>query len=228
MFDEEKYIEGYIFDLDGVVVDTAEFHFTAWKRLANELGIPFTKEDNEKLKGVSRIRSLEILLSLGSAKYDEGTIKELADRKNDWYLELISTMNQDDILPGVLALLNELKKRNLKLALGSASKNARTIIRKVNLENYFDVIIDGTQVTRAKPDPEVFTKCAAGLRVDPKDCVVFEDAEAGIEAAKRAGMYTIGIGSPHELGNANIVIESFQRLDMGLSNFGLPLSNGAR
>lgn len=203
-------IKACLFDLDGVIVDTAKYHYLAWKRLANELGFEFTEEDNERLKGVSRMKSLEILLEIGGLALDETSKEALAAKKNTWYVEYISKMNSSEILPGILDFLSSLKKNGIKTALGSVSKNAMTILTNIGIVNYFDAIIDGTKISNAKPHPEVFLKGAAELKVDPKDCVVFEDAQAGIEAAINAGMYSIGVGSPEVLNKANFVISSFE------------------
>lgn len=202
-------VKACIFDLDGVIVDTAKYHYLAWRRLAEELGFEFTKEQNERLKGVSRVRSLEILLSIGQVKLSEAEKLEAMEKKNSWYREYITKMDSSEILPGVLNFLDELKSKGIKLALGSASKNAMTILKQVDLLDYFDAVIDGTKVCKAKPDPEVFLLGAESLQVAPKDCVVFEDAEAGIEAANRAGMYSVGVGSSSILHEADKVISGF-------------------
>lgn len=207
-------ITACIFDLDGVLVDTAKYHYLAWKKLANELNIEFGKEHNEKLKGVSRMRSLEIILELGGIELDDDTKIKLAEKKNAWYVEYISKLKADEILPGVIEFLETAKANNFKLALGSASKNSMLILEKLNLIEYFDAIIDGTKVTKAKPDPEVFLRGAEELNVSPENCVVFEDAEAGIEAAVNAGMYSIGIGSPDILNKANFVISGLNEMTL--------------
>lgn len=208
-----------IFDLDGVVVDTAKYHYIAWKSLANELGFDFTKDDNERLKGVSRMTSLDILLSIGGVKLDQETKLELADKKNRNYLEYILKMTPDEILPGVKEFMNELRSNGVKIALGSASKNAMTILNQLELTDYFDAIVDGTHVSNAKPDPEVFLKGAELLKVVPSECVVFEDAEAGVEAAINGKMKCVGIGSPKVLGKANIVVPGFVGFSMAQLNF---------
>lgn len=203
-------IKACLFDLDGVIVDTAKYHYLAWKKLANELGFEFTEEDNERLKGVSRMKSLEILLEIGGLAFDEAAKDALAAKKNTWYVEYISKMDSSEILPGVLDFLSSLKKNGIKTALGSVSKNAMTILTNIGIVDCFDAVIDGTKIINAKPHPEVFLKGAKELEVDPKDCVVFEDAQAGIEAAINAGMYSIGVGSPEVLNKANFVISSFE------------------
>ncbi|MGG3509147.1 beta-phosphoglucomutase [Paenibacillus lautus] len=203
-------ISACLFDLDGVLVDTAKYHYIAWKRLAGELGFEFTEQDNERLKGVSRMASLDILLEVGGVKLDEGAKLALAEKKNAWYVEYISNMDESEILPGALEFIHALKERGIKVALGSASKNAMLILNNTGLTPYFDAIIDGTKTAQAKPDPEVFTMGAHELGARPDACVVFEDAEAGIEAATRAGMRSVGIGSPETLGRANIVLPSLE------------------
>lgn len=212
-------IKGCIFDLDGVIVDTAKYHYLAWKRLANELGFEFTKEQNEKLKGVSRMRSLDILLEIGNKDFDDNTKLELATKKNQWYVEYISQMDISEILPGVKDFFNILKENNIKIALGSASKNSKLILKNLNLENSFDAIVDGTKVSKAKPDPEVFLIGAKELNLSPEHCVVFEDAEAGVEAGKAANMKVIGIGSPSILKKADKVIPGFKNQSIELLNF---------
>lgn len=213
-----KKIEACIFDLDGVVVDTAKYHYIAWKSLANELGFDFTTEDNERLKGVSRMRSLEILLEIGGMQFPENEMIEMATRKNDLYVSYIEKMTADEILPGVTKFLNELKAVGIKIALGSASKNAPLILERIFLTNIFDAVIDGNSVTEAKPNPEVFLKGAKALNTKPENCVVFEDALAGVEAAKNAGMACVGIGSAENLGIADIVVPGFEGLSLDWLN----------
>ena len=174
---------GFIFDLDGVIVDTAKYHYLAWKNLADELGIQFTEDDNEKFKGVSRKRCLEILLEMGNISVSKEQFDLWLQEKNEDYLKYISKMDKSEILPDVPKVLEYLKEKGIPMALGSASKNAVSILKKVELMSYFDAIVDGTQVTKAKPDPEVFLIAAKKIGVKPKNCVVFEDALAGIEAA---------------------------------------------
>jgi beta-phosphoglucomutase len=207
-------IKACLFDLDGVLVDTAKYHFLAWKHLADELGINFTKIDNERLKGVSRMASLNIILELGSMDFYHETKIELANKKNQWYVEYISKITPDEILPGAEEFLKLSKKAGLKTVLGSASKNSLTILKNVNLTHYFDALIDGNKVSKAKPDPEVFLNGAAEINIPPKNCVVFEDAQAGIDAAINAGMYSIGIGSPYILKGANMVIAGLHEMTL--------------
>jgi beta-phosphoglucomutase len=207
-------IKACIFDLDGVIVDTAKYHYLAWNRLAKDLGFEFLPEHNERLKGVSRVRSLEILLEVGGLTFSEAEKERMATLKNKWYLEFIHKMTPDEILPGVLTLLSELRNAGIKIALGSASKNAPLILQQVKITQFFDAVIDGNKVSKAKPDPEVFLKAALELGVDPSLCVVFEDAEAGVEAALNGNMRCIGVGSPEVLFRANLVIPGFENFSL--------------
>lgn len=207
-------IKACIFDLDGVIVDTAVYHYKAWKRLANELGFDFTEHDNEKLKGVSRTRSLELILQWGGVTKTEAEKEELATRKNDWYVEMISHMAPAEILPGAKEFLIACRNAGLKTALGSASKNSMTILDKIGLTHLFDAIIDGNKVSKPKPDPEVFLKGAEEVNVVPAECVVFEDAIAGIEAAIVGGMKAVGIGSPEVLTEANLVVSGLNEMTL--------------
>ncbi|MGD9991984.1 MAG: beta-phosphoglucomutase [Salinivirgaceae bacterium] len=211
-------IRACIFDLDGVVVDTAKYHYQAWKRLAQEMGFDFTPEDNEKLKGVSRMDSLNILLSIGGIKISEEEKHQLAEKKNNWYKEYIDTMTPEEVLPGVVNFFEELKLHRIKMALGSASKNAQSILEKTNLSHWFDAIIDGTKTQEAKPNPEVFLLGARELGIEPKYCAVFEDAEAGVVAALNANMYCIGVGSPQVLNKAHQVIPGLFDMNMAKLN----------
>ena len=207
-------IKACIFDLDGVIVDTAKYHYLAWKALAVELGFEFTEEHNENLKGVSRMDSLEFLLQVGKivGLSDEEKVK-FATQKNDLYLTFIHKMTPDEILPNVRPFLQDLRDNGVKIALGSASKNAELILNRLDLMKYFDAIVDGRHISKAKPDPEVFLKGAEALEMDAKDCVVFEDAVAGVKAAKLAGMACIGIGDPQVLGEADSVMPGFIDFD---------------
>jgi len=204
-----KKITACLFDLDGVLVDTAKYHYLAWKELADELGIVFTETHNELLKGVSRMDSLDIILNLGKLELPQAKKEELADKKNQVYVEYILKMEEDEILPGVREFLTGLRERRIGVALGSASKNALLILERLHIADLFDAVIDGTKVSKAKPDPEVFLKGAEALSAHPDECIVFEDAIAGVEAAKNAGMYCIGIGDPATLHQANLVISGF-------------------
>ncbi len=206
--------KGFIFDLDGVIVDTAKYHYLAWKHLADELGIPFTKEQNEQFKGVSRKRCLEILLDWGNLKVSQTQFNDWLVEKNEDYLQYIETMTASEILPDVPKVLNYLKEHGIPMALGSASKNARPILKKVGLIPYFTTIVDGTQVTKAKPDPEVFMIAAREINVMPENCIVFEDALAGIEAANNAGMISIGIGKKKILAEARFVFKDFTEIEL--------------
>ncbi|SNR15828.1 beta-phosphoglucomutase [Tenacibaculum jejuense] len=204
--------KGFIFDLDGVIVDTAKYHFLAWKKLANDLGIDFTEDQNEQLKGVSRVKSLEKILNWGGVSISEEEFLQLMDKKNTDYLSYIETMTEDEILVDVPKVLNLLKVENQGLALGSASKNARTILKKVELFDKFDSIVDGTNVTKAKPDPEVFIIAAENLEIAPEKCIVFEDSIAGIQAANAANMISIGIGQKDVLSEADYVFKDFSEI----------------
>ncbi len=201
-----------IFDLDGVLVDTAKYHYLAWRELAQCLGFEFTPQQGETTKGVSRMASLDIVLRAGGMehRFTDEQKQELAARKNRRYLEYVHRMTSEEVLPGVLPLLAGLRAHGMKLILGSASKNACAIIDRCGLRPYFDCIIDGNQVSKAKPDPEVFAKGAEMLHVPPSECVVFEDAAAGIEAATRAGMRSVGVGDNPSLGKASLQISSFE------------------
>lgn len=194
-----------IFDLDGVIVDTAKYHFLAWRNLANSLGFDFTEEQNEQLKGVSRVKSLEILLDIGNVKLSKKKKRLLLEEKNNEYLEYVNKMTSDEILPGVLEILNFLDENNISYALGSASKNAPLILEKVGLLERFFALVDGNDVTKAKPDPEVFLIGAKKLNVNPEDCIVIEDAIAGVQAANTANMLSIGIGDKNVLSEADYV-----------------------
>ncbi|WAM36333.1 beta-phosphoglucomutase [Caldicellulosiruptor acetigenus] len=209
-----KSIEGAIFDLDGVIVDTAKYHYFAWKKLANMLRFEFTEKDNEKLKGVSRKESLEILLKIGGKEneFSEAQKEELMDIKNNWYLEYVGKLTEDDLLPGAKETILTLKEQGIKTGLATASKNAMLILERLKIKDLFDAIVDGTQISRAKPDPEIFLKCAQKLKVAPQKCIVFEDAAAGIKAAKAAGMFAIGVGSPETLSEADIVVGNLTQL----------------
>lgn len=209
-------LKACIFDLDGVIVDTARYHFLAWKKLATQLNIEFTEEDNEHLKGVSRMDSLELILNSSNLKIDQKTKEEYADQKNRWYFDYINRMTPDEILPGSLKLIKDLKMAGIKIALGSASRNTPLILERLRLENTFDAIADGNIVLKAKPDPEVFLTAARMLGVNPPDCIVFEDAIAGIRAANAAGMMCIGIGSAKVLTEAHNIVAGLDKLDLKL------------
>jgi beta-phosphoglucomutase len=206
--------EACIFDLDGVIVDTAKYHFLAWKRLADDLGITFTEHDNERLKGVSRMASLEIILQIGNIKVGTVEKEEFAHLKNGWYVDYINKMTPDEILPGAVEFIHELKRAKIRVALGSASKNTPLILERVNLKNVFDAVADGNNVSKAKPDPEVFLTAAKMVGVKPEKCVVFEDAAAGVQAALNAGMKCVGIGSGEVLTGAHLIIKGLYEMNI--------------
>lgn len=210
--------KGFIFDLDGVIVDTAKYHYLAWKRLAKSLDINFTEEENEQLKGVSRVKSLEKILFWGNKTISEDQFTELMAKKNEEYLSYIADMNRDEILPDVPRVLDTLIEKEQPISLGSASKNARTILERVDLNKYFDAIVDGNDVSKAKPDPEVFLIAAKLLNIKPENCIVFEDSVAGVEAANVANMVSIGIGSKDVLGHAQYVFKDFTEISEDFIN----------
>jgi beta-phosphoglucomutase len=206
--------KAFIFDLDGVIVDTAKYHFLAWKKLANSVGVDFTEAQNEQLKGVSRVRSLEKILAWGGIELSEDKFMELMAKKNNDYLSYVNKMDDNEILPDVPKILSFLKEEGSPIALGSASKNARTILQKVHLYDKFDAIVDGTNVTKAKPDPEVFLNAAELLQTEPNNCVVFEDSVAGVQAANIANMISIGIGDKNVLHEADFVFKDFTEISL--------------
>lgn len=205
--------KGIIFDLDGVIVDTAKFHYLAWRKMANDLGFDITLEQNEKLKGVSRVNSLQQILGWGNITVTETEFEELMSSKNDDYLARIAHMDEEDLLPGVKKSLDFLTENNVPFALGSASKNARPILKGLKIAQRFKAIVDGNDVSKAKPDPEVFLIAAEKLGIPPQDCVVFEDSVAGIEAANAAGMLSIGIGDKEILKEADYNFADFTEID---------------
>lgn len=205
-------MKGALFDLDGVLVDTAKYHFKAWRQLANSMGFDFSEHDNEQLKGVSRTESLEIILKLGGVTKTADEKAALCDLKNQWYVEMIGTMDPSELLPGVVKYLEALRAQGTKIALGSASKNAAMILDKTGITKYFDAIVDGTSVSKSKPDPEVFLQGAKKLGLDPADCVVFEDSRAGLQAAQAGGMASVGIGKGTDLPEADVVVPGVSAL----------------
>jgi beta-phosphoglucomutase len=207
-----EHMKGAIFDLDGVIVDTAKYHYLAWRSLAADLGFEFTEAHNERLKGVSRMRSLDILLETGGLEFNEADKAAMAERKNRVYVDYISRLDDSELLPGVREYLGSLKKRGVGIALGSASKNAAFILDRLKISGLFDAVVDGNTVSRAKPDPEVFQTACRRLGLQPADCVVFEDAEAGIAAAKAAGMRVVGIGKRELLAAADFVVTGLHEL----------------
>ncbi len=214
----QRIIKAALFDLDGVIVDTAKYHYIAWKTIADELGFDFTEEHNERLKGVSRRRSCEILLEVGGITASDEEIEDMMQRKNDIYLSYIKKLDETELLPGAVECLNALRENGIKIALGSASKNSPLILENLKITDKFDAIIDGNCTQKAKPDPEVFTLGAKALSVEYENCVVFEDSFAGVDAAQAAGMATIGIGSRDMLEKADIVIDGLSSFDMSLLN----------
>lgn len=207
--------KAFIFDLDGVIVDTAKYHFLAWQKLASQLGIEFTPEHNEELKGVSRVRSLDIILELGKVVAHQNDKNHWLKQKNDEYLSYLKDIDNSEILPGVMPVLEFLKTNKQSIALGSASKNARPILEKTGIIDYFDAIVDGNDVTNAKPDPEVFLQAAKLLGINPSNSIVFEDSVAGIQAANIAKMTSVGIGELHILHEAQFIFKDFTFMDIG-------------
>ncbi|WIV20383.1 beta-phosphoglucomutase [Paenibacillus polygoni] len=209
-------MKAVIFDLDGVITDTAEYHYLAWKSLADELNLPFDKEFNEKLKGVSRMESLELILSLGDTAYSDEEKKALAEKKNDLYKEMIAKVTPADLLPGIEALLKELQEAGIGTALASASKNAPFILDRLGVTHYFNHVVDVNLIKQGKPDPEIFLTGAAKLGVLPEECVGIEDAEAGIESILSAGMYAVGVGTPAQMQKADLIVSSTAELSLSL------------
>jgi beta-phosphoglucomutase len=210
--------KAFIFDLDGVIVDTAKYHYLAWKKIATELGIEFTHEHNELLKGVSRVRSLDIILSLGEVEASQAQKDQWLIQKNEEYLSYLVDMDQSEILPGVMKVLEFLKVNYQPIALGSASKNARPILEKTGILSYFDAIVDGNDVSNAKPDPEVFLQAAKKLGISNENSIVFEDSVAGIQAANSASMTSIGIGEASILNDAKYNFQDFTCIDEAFLN----------
>lgn len=192
-------IRAVIFDLDGVLVSTDALHYRSWQELADAEGIPFDRRINERLRGVSRMESLEIVLERAPRSYTDEEKAALAERKNNTYRALLQTLTPADLLPGALETVQALRQRGLRTAVGSSSRNTRLIIERLRLGPYFDVVVDGNDITRSKPDPEVFLRAAERLGLPPRQCLVVEDALAGIESARRAGMPVFGIGTPEQL-----------------------------
>lgn len=205
---KENMIKAFLFDLDGVIVDTAIYHYQAWKQMANDLGFDISEEFNEQLKGVSRMESLDIILKHGGIDLSKAEKLSLATKKNEIYLNLVSKMSPADILPGVSDFFVQVKKEKIRTALGSVSKNATLILDQIGMLADFDAIIDGNKIAKGKPDPEVFLKGAEELGVLPNECLVFEDAVAGVEAAKNGGMKAVGIGKKDVLTKADIVVDN--------------------
>jgi beta-phosphoglucomutase len=208
------HLKACLFDLDGVIVDTAKYHFIAWRQITEELGFAFTEANNERLKGVSRQRSLDILLEIGGLTFDNQEKVRLAAEKNALYLRYVMKMTPEEILPGALHFLGSCRAAGYRTALASASRNAVVILDLLRIAPLFDVVMDGNKVRHTKPDPEVFLNCARDLGIAPEDCAVFEDAEAGIDAAKAAGMFAIGIGDPGRLGKADLVVPGLSAISV--------------
>lgn len=206
--------KAFIFDLDGVIVDTAKYHFLAWQKLAQQIGIEFTPEHNEQLKGVSRVRSLDIILELGEVNATQENKNKWLVQKNEDYLSYLIDMNESELLPGILPILRYLKENNQLIALGSASKNARPILEKTGILSFFDAIVDGNDVTNAKPDPEVFLQAAKLLNTKNENAIVFEDSVAGVQAANSAKMTSIGIGDAEILHEAKYIFKDFTFIDI--------------
>lgn len=204
--------KAFIFDLDGVIVDTAKYHFLAWQKIAKELNIDFTLEHNELLKGVSRVRSLDIILELGKVEASQEDKDKWLIQKNEDYLTYLVDMDESEILPGVFTILKFLKEQNQPIALGSASKNARPILEKTGILSYFNAVVDGNDVTNAKPDPEVFLIAAKLLNINPENAIVFEDSVAGVQAANIAKMTSVGIGEASVLHEAKYIFRDFTEI----------------
>ncbi|MBD1425235.1 beta-phosphoglucomutase [Sphingobacterium arenae] len=205
-------VAAVIFDLDGVLVDTAVFHYRAWKRLAKQFDFDFTEVENEQLKGVSRVDSLNLILKWADKDVPAAEREQLASLKNTWYLELVENMKEGDVLPGTIDLLTYLKATDKKIALGSASKNAVRILEKTGIRHYFDAILDGNAVKNSKPDPEVFLKAATAVGVAPSGCVVLEDAQAGIDAARAANMQVIAVDKSYTLANYDVRVDDLSEI----------------
>lgn len=211
-------MKGIIFDLDGVIVSTDHYHYLAWKDMANSINIDFNEKTNDRLRGVSRRESLEIILSLGNISLPEEKKLELMNKKNNYYVSLLDNISSKDILPGVLELLNYLKNNNYKVAIGSSSKNTKKILEKIGLLYSFDAIADGTDIINSKPAPDVFLVASKKLNLNPSECMVIEDAIAGIEAAKAAGMFAVGIKDATNCNLCDLKISSMQDIIYYLNN----------
>ena len=209
-----REIKAFILDLDGVLTDTAEYHYRAWKQLADEEGIPFNRQDNEQLRGVSRRQSLEILLGACVSHYTEGDIQEMMARKNGYYVAMLEQITEDDFLPGAPELLQDLRTRGIKIAIGSASKNTRTVLDRLDILDDFDAISDGHSVSKAKPAPDGFLFAASEMGIIPENCVVVEDAASGVQAALAANMLAIGIGPAERVGHAHLRYDSTAKVDL--------------
>lgn len=213
-----------IFDLDGVLVDTAKYHFRSWIKLAETLGFEIQPELEEELKGISRMKSLEIVLKAGGIQADEEEKILYAKQKNDWYLESLENLSDEVILPGVIDFLDHLRDEGIPMAVGSASKNATFVLNQLNMTDYFVTIVDGTMVRQSKPDPEVFLNAARDLQYPPDKIIVFEDSAKGLVAAHKGGFHTIGIGDPEKLKEAAVVIPNFQKMKFNKLTMALELN----
>lgn len=212
-------IAACIFDFDGVVVDTADYHYLSWKRLATQLGFEFTKEQNEAMKGISRMDSLDVVLEIGDIKVSQKEKIKMAHVKNEWYKEYLESVDSSVILPGVVNFLEELTAEGIPYALGSASRNAKFVMSKIGIESGFTAIFDGNDTVNSKPDPEVFLKAADALQIQPKDTLVFEDSFKGIVAAKTGGFLACGVGEKDILHNADFTIKSFENFNVNELRF---------
>lgn len=208
--------KGFVFDLDGVITDTAKYHYIAWKELAAEIGIEIDLKFNEQLKGISRMDSLERILTLGNKNdaYTEVEKEALATKKNTHYVQLLQSLTPDDLLPGVKTFLDEAKAKNIPCAIASASKNAPFILDKLGVMQDFDMIVDPATLKKGKPDPEIFIQAALALGIEPAEAVGFEDAQAGIDGIKAAGMYAVGVYSGEELHGADVIVEKLTDLNI--------------
>lgn len=207
-------IKACIFDMDGVLVSTEIYHFKAWKRLTETLGFTIDEAFNENLKGVSRSVCIDLILKHGGLAKTQDEKDALAAQKNQWFLEYVQTeITPKNVYPGVIDFLKEVQSRGIKTAIGSASKNAPLLVEKLGIKSYFNAIVDGNMITKAKPNPEVFLKGAELIGVKPENCVVFEDAISGVEAAKNGGMYCIGVGDSTILNKADFCIHSFTEMN---------------
>lgn len=215
---EKNNLKAVVFDLDGVLTDSAKYHYQAWKMLADKLGIPFDEEYNEKLKGVSRMESLELILKNGNVqdKYTPEEKVAMATEKNEFYKELIHQITPEDVLPGIHDFLEQLKAAGIKTAVASVSHNAPFILERLELDKYFDYICDAAQVPRAKPFPDIFLSAAHNLGVDPANCIGVEDAQAGIQAINAAGMMSVGVGTESQMQEAKLILPSTAKLELGM------------
>lgn len=205
--------QGVIFDLDGVITDTARYHYLAWKKLTDELGIYFDEVINERLKGVSRLESLDIILEKSSIKYSQEEKEYYANKKNEYYKEMIKKITHEDLLPGVDSFIEKLKKRGIKTAIASVSKNAFTVVENLKIKDKFDYIVDANEIVNGKPDPEIFLNAAKHLGISPENCIGIEDSAAGITAIKKAGMYAVGVGNPETVREADLILKDLSEAD---------------